>query len=419
VPAARTQQEIWEDLMTFQRTWMTAAVVIGSITIAVGSAVAQKRYDPGASDTEIKLGQTVPYSGPASAYATQGKAQAAYFRMINESGGIRGRKITLLSYDDGYNPTKTVEQLRKLVENDQVMLIFQIVGTPTNTAVQNYLNAKKVPQLFTGSGATRFSDPEHFPWSIGFPLNYRTEGRIYARYILNNYPNARIGALYQNDDFCKDYLTGLKEGLGSKAASMIVAEAPYEVTDPTISSQMVSLKTAGADLLYTVAIPNFATQAIKKVAEMSWKPVHILATVSTSIGGVLAPAGLQNAKGIVSVIWGKDPADPTWNDDLGMKKWRAFMDKFYPEGDKNDGNNVYAYNAAQLMVKVLEMCGDELTREDVMKQATNLKHVVLDVLLPGIAINTTPNDYRIFKQVQMERFDGERWVLFGPIINAE
>ena len=405
--------------MTFYRTWMTAAVVVGGITVAASSAAAQKRYDPGASDTEIKLGQTVPYSGPASAYATQGKAQAAYFRMINESGGIRERKITLLSYDDGYNPTKTVEQVRRLVESDQILLTFQIIGTPTNTAVQNYLNAKKVPQLFTGSGATRFSDPERFPWSIGFPLNYRAEGRIYARYILDNYPNARIGALYQNDDFGKDYLTGLKEGLGSKAASMIVAEAPYEVADPTISSQIVRLKTAGADLLYTAAIPKFATQAIKKVAEMSWKPVHILAIVSTSIGSVLAPAGLQNAKWIVSVRYQKDPSDPTWNDDPAMKKWSAFMDKYYPEGDKNDGNNVYAYAAAQLMVKVLEMCGDELTRENIMKQATNLKDVVLDLLLPGISINTTPTDYRIFKQVQMARFDGERWVLFGPIINAE
>jgi ABC-type branched-subunit amino acid transport system substrate-binding protein len=405
--------------MTFHRTWMTAAVVFGSITIAADSAAAQKKYDPGASDTEIKIGQTMPYSGPASAYATIGKAQAAYFRMINESGGIRGRKITLLSYDDGYNPTKTVEQVRKLVESDQVLLTFQILGTAPNAAVQKYLNDKKVPQLFAASGATRFFDPEHFPWTIGFNPNYRTEGRVYARYILDNYPNAKIGVLYQNDDFGRDYVAGLKDGLGPKAASMTVAQAPYEVTDPTISSQMVSLKTAGADLLYDITIPKFATQAIKKAAEMNWKPVHILAQVSGSIAGVLAPAGLENAKGIVSVIYGKDPTDPTWNDDPGVKNWRAFMDKYYPEGDKNDGSNGYGYSTAQLMVKVLEMCGDELTRENVMKQATNLKDEIVDLALPGISLNTTPIDYRGFKQLQMMRFNGERWVHFGPILSVE
>jgi len=398
---------------------MIAAIVIGSITIAAGSTAAQKRYDPGASDTEIKIGQTMPYSGPASAYATVGKVEAAYFRMINESGGVRGRKLTLLSYDDGYNPAKTVEQVRRLVESDQVLLTFQSLGTPTNTAVQNYLNAKKVPQLFLSTGATRFTDPQHFPWSMGYNLNYRTEGRLYARYILDHYPNARIGALYQNDDFGRDYLIGLKEGLGSKAATMIVAEAPYEATDPTISSQMVNLKTAGADLLYDITIAKFATQAIKKAAEMSWKPVHILVFGSTSIGGTLVPAGLENAKGIVSVRYGKDPTDPTWKDDPDTKKWRAFMDRYYPEGDKNDGANAYGYVVAQLMVKVLEMCGDELTRENVMKQATNLKDVVLDLALPGISINTTPTDYRVYKQVQMARFDGESWVLFGPILAAE
>ena len=405
--------------MTFYRTWMTAAVVVGGITVAASSATAQKRYDPGASDAEIKIGQTMPYSGPASAYAAVGKVEAAYFRMINEGGGIRGRKITLLSYDDGYNPAKTVEQVRRLVESDQVLLTFQSLGTPTNAAVQNYLNAKKVPQLFLSTGATRFTDPEHFPWSMGYNLNYRTEGRLYARYILDNYPNAKIGALYQNDDFGRDYLIGLKEGLGSKAATMIVAEAPYEVTDPTISSQIVNLKTAGADLLYDITIAKFATQAIKKAAEISWKPVHILVFGSSSIGGTLAPAGLENAKGIVSVRYGKDPTDPAWKDDPDTKKWREFMGKYYPEGDKNDGANGYGYVVAQLMVKVLEMCGDELTRENVMKQATNLKDVVLDLALPGISINTTPTDYRVYKQVQMARFDGRSWVLFGPILAAE
>jgi len=416
---AQEQQEIWEDFIKFHGKWITAGIVLASIAIGTASATAQRKYDPGASDAEIKIGQTMPYSGPASAYATVGKVEAAYFKMINESGGIRGRKITLLSYDDGYNPAKTVEQVRRLVESDQVLLTFQSLGTPTNAAVQNYLNGKKVPHLFLSTGATRFTDPQHFPWSMGYNLNYRTEGRLYARYILDNYPNAKIGALYQNDDYGRDYLMGLREGLGSKAATMIVAEAPYEVTDPTISSQMVNLRAAGADLLYDATIARFATQAIKKAAEMSWKPIHILAFGSTSIGGTLAPAGLENAKGIVSVRYGKDPTDPTWNDDPDTKKWRAFMDKYYPEGDKSDGANSYGYMAAQLMVKVLEMCGDELTRENVMKQATNLKDVVLDFALPGISVNTTPTDYRVFKQVQMARFDGERWVFFGPIFAAE
>jgi branched-chain amino acid transport system substrate-binding protein len=419
VLAVQEQQEIWEDFMKFHGKWITAGIVLASIAIGATSATAQRKYDPGASDAEIKIGQTMPYSGPASAYAAVGKVEVAYFKMINERGGIRGRKITLLSYDDGYNPAKTVEQVRRLVESDQVLLTFQSLGTPTNAAVQNYLNAKKVPHLFLSTGATRFTDPQHFPWSMGYNLNYRTEGRLYARYILDNYPNAKIGALYQNDDYGRDYLMGLREGLGSKAATMIVAEALYEVTDPTISSQMVNLRAAGADLLYDATIAKFATQAIKKAAEMSWKPVHILAFGSTSIGGTLAPAGLENAKGIVSVRYGKDPTDPTWNDDPDTKKWRAFMDKYYPEGDKSDGANGYGYAAAQLMVKVLEMCGDELTRENVMKQATNLKDVVLDFALPGISINTTPTDYRVFKQVQMARFDGERWVLFRPIFAAE
>jgi len=398
---------------------MTAAIVFADLTIVATGATAQKRYDAGASDTEIKIGQTMPYSGPASAYATIGKVQAAYFRMINESGGIRGRKIALLSYDDGYNPTKTVEQVRKLVESDEVLLTFQILGTAPNAAVQKYLNTKKVPQLFAATGATRFTDPAHFPWTMGFNPNYQTEGRVYARFILDNYPAAKIGVLYQNDDLGRDYLSGLKDGLGVKAATMIVAEVPYEVTDPTINSQIVRLQAAGADLLYDIATPKFATQSIKKIAEMGWKPIHILTINSTSIGGVLAPAGLENAKGIVSVNYGKDPADPTWNDDPGMKKWRAFMDKYYPDGDKNSSFNTYGYGTAQLMAGVLEMCGDELTRENVMKQATNLKDVVGDLTLPGMSLNTTPTDYRINKQLQMMRFNGERWELFGSVLTAD
>jgi len=393
-----------------------ALLVLG---VVAGSAAAQKQYDPGASDTEIKVGQTMPYSGPASAYATVGKAQAAYFRMINDQGGIHGRKIILISYDDGYNPAKTVEQVRKLVESDEVLTTFQILGTAPNAAVQKYLNAKHVPQLFAASGATRFTDPQHFPWTIGFNPNYQTEGHIYAHYILDHHPNAKIGVLYQNDDLGKDYLAGLKDGLGSKAATMIVAEAPYEVTDTTVDSQMITLRAAGADLLYDASTPKFAAQAIKKAAEMDWRPVHILDINSTSVGGVLVPAGVDNAKGIISVNYGKDPGDPTWNNDDGMKRWRAFMDKYYPEGDKNSSFNTYGYATAQILVYVLDKCGDVLTRENVMKQSTNIKNLSGDLSLPGMSSSTTPTDYRINKQLQMMRFNGERWELFGPILTDD
>jgi branched-chain amino acid transport system substrate-binding protein len=395
--------------------------LLAAITVMFTSTmvVAQKKYDTGASDTEIKIGQTMPYSGPASAYATVGKAQAAYMRMVNENGGISGRKITLISYDDGYNPSKTFEQVRKLVESDEVLLTFQILGTAPNAAVQKYLNAKHVPQLFAATGATRFTDPQHYPWTMAFNPNYQTEGRIYARYILDNHPTAKIGVLYQNDDLGKDYLTGLKDGLGSKAAAMIVAEAAYEPSDPTIESQLVTLKSAGASLLYDITTPKFAAQAIRKTVEMAWKPVHILDINSTSIGGVLVPAGLENSQGIISVNYGKDPADPTWNNDVGMKKWRAFMDKYYPDGDKNSSFNTYGYATAALLEDVLKRCGDDLTRDNVMRQATGLKNVVGDLSLPGMAINTSPTDYRVNKQLQMMRFNGERWELFGPIITDE
>ena len=397
------------------------AAVLAAITMIFTSSVviAEKKYDTGASDTEIKVGQTMPYSGPASAYATIGRAQAAYIRMLNENGGINGRKIKLISYDDGYNPAKTVEQVRKLVESDEVLLTFQILGTAPNAAVQKYLNAKHVPQLFAATGATRFTDPQHYPWTMAFNPNYQTEGRIYARYILDHHPTAKIGVLYQNDDLGKDYLAGLKDGLGSKAAAMIVAEAAYEPADPTIESQLVTLKAAGASLLYDITTPKFAAQAIRKSAEMAWRPVHILTINSTSIGGVLTPAGLENSQGIVSVNYGKDPADPTWNNDEGMKKWRTFMEKYYPDGDKNSSFNTYGYATAGLLAEVLNKCGDDLTRENIMRQATNLKDVIGDLTLPGMAINTSPTDYRVNKQLQMMRFNGERWELFGPIITDE
>jgi branched-chain amino acid transport system substrate-binding protein len=387
-----------------------------AVMALTASAHAQKKYDPGASDTEIKIGQTVPFSGPASAYATIGRAQAAYINMINDQGGVNGRKIKLIQYDDSYSPPKAAEQVRKLVEGDEVLLTFQIIGTPSNAAVQKYLNAKKVPQLFAATGASKFTDPKNFPWTMGFNPNYFVEGRIYGQYILKNYPNAKVGVLYQNDDLGRDYLNGLKAGLGDKAASMVVAEASYEVADPTIDSQILKLRDAGADLLFSASTPKQAAQAIKKNAEIGWHPVHIVDINATSVGAVLKPAGLEASKGIISVNYGKDPLDPAWKDDPGMKKYFDFMAKYYPEGDKDSNFNTYGYSTTQLLVHVLQQCGDNLTRENVMKQAASLKDVKLDLALPGILANTSPSDYRVNKQLQMMRFDGERWELFGPIL---
>jgi branched-chain amino acid transport system substrate-binding protein len=387
-----------------------------AVALAASPALAQKKYDTGASDTEIKIGQTNPFSGPASAYATIGKTQAAYMQMINDQGGVNGRKIKLIQYDDAYSPPKAVEQVRKLVEDDEVLLTFQVLGTPSNAAVQKYLNSKKVPQLYAATGASRFTDPKNFPWTMGYNPNYFVEGRIYGQYILKNHPNAKVGVLYQNDDLGKDYLNGIKAGLGGKAASMIVAEASYEVSDPTIDSQILKIKAAGADLFFSASTPKQAAQAIKKIYELDWHPVHILDINATSVGAVLQPAGLEASKGVISVNYGKDPADPSWKDDAGMKKYLAFMEKYYPEGDKGSLFNTYGYSTAQLMVYTLQQCGDDLTRENVMKQATSLKDVVLDLALPGIKINTSPTDYRVNKQLQMERFNGERWELFGPIL---
>jgi len=387
-----------------------------AVALSVSSASAQKKYDTGATDTEIKLGQTNPFSGPASSYATIGKTQAAYMKMINDQGGVNGRKINLIQYDDAYSPPKAVEQVRKLVESDEVLLMFQLLGTPSNAAVQKYLNTKKVPQLFAATGASRFSDPKNFPWTMGFNPNYFVEGRIYGQYIIKEYPNAKIGVLYQNDDLGKDYLNGLKAGLGDKAAKMVVAEASYEVTDPTIDSQVLKIKDSGADLFFSASLPKQAAQAIKKIAELGWKPVHILDINATSVGAVMKPAGLEASKGVISVNYGKDPLDPTWKDDAGMKKYFEFMAKYYPDGDKDSNFNAYGYSTSQLMIHVLEKCGDNLTRENVMKQATSLKDVQLDLSLPGILANTSPTDYRVNKQLQMMRFNGERWELFGPIL---
>jgi branched-chain amino acid transport system substrate-binding protein len=387
-----------------------------ALALSASSAFAQKKYDTGASDTEIKVGQTVPFSGPASAYATIGKAQAAYIKMINDQGGVNGRKINLIQYDDAYSPPKAVEQVRKLVESDEVLLTFQIIGTPSNAAVQKYLNAKKVPQLFAATGASKFTDPKNFPWTMGFNPNYFVEGRIYGQYILKEHPNAKVGVLYQNDDLGKDYLNGLKAGLGDKAASMIVAEASYEVSDPTIDSQILKIKDAGTDLFFSASTPKQAAQAIKKIAELNWHPVQIVDINATSVGAVMKPAGLDAAKGVISVNYGKDPLDPTWKDDPGLKKYFDFMAKYYPEGDKDSNFNTYGYGTAQLLVYILQQCGDNLTRENVMKQATSLNGVSTDIALPGIKAHTSPTDYRVNKQLQMMKFNGERWELFGPLL---
>jgi branched-chain amino acid transport system substrate-binding protein len=400
-----------------RRVLMASVLAIAAAAMAPASA--QKKYDPGATDTEIKIGQTVPFSGPASAYATIGKTQAAYFRMVNDQGGVNGRKINLIQYDDAYSPPKAVEQVRKLVESDEVLLTFQIVGTPSNAAVQKYLNQKQVPQLFAATGASRFTDPKNFPWTMGYNPNYQTEARIYAKYILKTYPNAKIGVLWQNDDLGRDYVIGLRAGLGDKAASMIVAEASYELSDPTIDSQIVKLKSSGADLLFDASTPKFAAQAIRKVADLGWKPVHILDINAISVGAVLQPAGLDNSKGLITVNYGKDPLDPQWQDDAGMKRFFAFMAKYYPEGDRNSSFNTYGYGNAQLMVEVIRRCGDDLTRTNVMKQATSLSGLKTDVGLPGMSVTTSPTDYRVNKQLQMQRFNGERWELFGPIIEDD
>ena len=397
---------------------MKSKILIGLGLVAVlagATALAEKKYDPGASDTQIKLGQTMPYSGPVSAYGAIGKAELAYFQMINDQGGINGRKVNLISLDDAYSPPRTVEQVRKLVEEDQVLALFQTAGTPSNSAIHKYVNAKKVPHLFLATGATKWGDPANFPWTIGFQPSYQIEAHIYAKYILKNKPDAKIAVLYQNDDYGKDYLKGLKDGLGDKVG-MIVAEASYEVSDPTVDSQIVTLKSSGADVLFTIALSKFASQTIRKVYDIGWKPLHFINNVATSVGTVLSPAGLDKSVGLITAGYLKDPTDPQWGKDGGMQRWRQFMNQYMPEASQTDYNYVYGYGAAQLMAMVLKACGDDLTRENLMKQAANVKDVMLDVTLPGIKLNTGPTDYFLVKQLQLERFDGKRWLLFGEVI---
>ena len=397
-----------------------AALMAAVIVIAISSsgAFAQKKYDTGASDTEIKIGNIMPYSGPASAWSVVGRTEAAYFRKINAAGGINGRKINFISYDDGYSPPKAVEQARKLVESDEVLVIFGPLGTPSNTAIQKYMNAKKVPQLFVQTGATKWNDPQNFPWTIGWQPNYQSEGRIYASYILSERPNARIAVLYQNDDYGKDYLKGLKEGLGDRAASLIIAEDAYEIAEPTIDSHVVKMKSLNADVFVDLTSPKFAAQAIRKAAEIGWRPLHLLNNVSTSIGSVIKPAGFENAQDIISVAYLMDALDPQWKDDPGMKAFDEFLAKDFPEGNRADSSVINGYNAAQTLVQVLKQCGDDLTRANVMRQAANLRDFRTTNLLPGITINTSPTDFAPIKQVQLRKLKGDRWELFGPVLDG-
>jgi branched-chain amino acid transport system substrate-binding protein len=382
-------------------------------------ALAQKKYDVGATDTEIKIGNIMPYSGAASAYGVIGKTEEAYFRKVNAEGGINGRKINYISYDDAYSPPKTVEQARKLVESDEVLFIFNPLGTPSNSAIQKYMNSKKVPQLFVATGATKWNDPKEFPWTMGWQPNYQSETQIYAKYILKEKPNAKIAVLYQNDDYGKDYLKGLKDGLGAKAASLIVIEESYETSEPTIDSHIVKLKSTNADVFINITTPKFAAQAIKKNAEIGWKPLHFLNNVSASIGSVIQPTGIDNAQGIISSAYLKDPTDPQWKTDAGMKAWNEFLDKYFPEANRADASVIYGYTVAQGLVHVLKACGDNFTRENIMKQAASIKDLELGGFLPGIKANTSATDFAPLSQLQLMRLKGETWELFGDIISAD
>jgi ABC-type branched-subunit amino acid transport system substrate-binding protein len=405
-----------ESFRTLLRTLGVSGLIIAS---ALAPALGQKQYDPGVTDTEIKIGNIMPYSGSLSAYGITGRAEAAYFRKINAEGGINGRKIRFISYDDAYSPPKTFEQARKLVESDEVLLILGALGTPTNSAIQKYMNAKKVPQLFVQSGATKWNNPKEYPWTMGWPPSYQDETRIYAKYIQKQKPNARIAILYQNDDYGKDYLKSLKDTLGSKAASMIVAEEAYEVSDPTIDSHIVTMKSSGADVFLDVTTAKFSSQAIRKAAELGWKPLHFLSNVSASIGSIIRPAGIENAQGIISVAYLMDALDPQWKDDPGMRAFDEFLAQYFPEGNRADDRIMLGYNLAQTLAQVLRQCGNNLTRTNVMKQAENLKDFRTTNLLPGIKINTSPIDFAPIKQVRLRRFKGETWELFGPVLSGE
>jgi len=396
-----------------------ASAALALLAASTSGALAQKKYDVGATDTEIKIGNIMPYSGPASAYGVIGKTEAAFFKKINAAGGINGRKINFISYDDGYSPPKTVEQARKLVESDEVLFVFNSLGTPPNSAIHKYMNSKKVPQLFVATGATKWNDPKNFPWTMGWQPSYQSETQIYAKYLLKEKPDAKIAVLYQNDDYGKDYLKGLKDGLGAKASSMIVAEESYETTEPTVDDHVVKLKASGADVFINITTPKFAAQAIKKSAEIGWKPLHFLNNVSASVGSVLKPAGFENAQNIISAAYLKDASDPQWDNDPGMKEFLAFLQKDFPEGNKLDQSTIVGYAVSQTLMQVLKQCGDDLTRENIMKQAANLKDFRAELLLPGIKINTSATDFAPLSSLQLMKFKGEKWELFGDVISAD
>ena len=393
---------------------VSAAAIVSSSSVAFG----QKKYDEGASDTEIKIGHCCPYSGPASAYGVIGKSHQAFFKAINEAGGINGRKINFITYDDGYSPPKTVEAVRRLVEQDKVLLLFQTLGTPTNTAIHKYVNQKKIPHLFIATGASKWGDPKHFPWTMGFQPDYNTEGQIYAKHILANVKDAKIGVLMQNDDFGKDYVDGFKKSLG-KDADKIVKHVTYEITDPTVDSQIIQLKDSDANVFFNVATPKFAAQAIRKSADIGWKPAHYMTNVSASVAAVMKPAGFENGQGIITAAYLKDPTDKQWADSDDMKTWRAWMAKNMPGENTSDGSYVFAYAVATLMAETLKKCGDNLTRENVMKQATSFHSLQLPLVLPGITVNTSPTDYYPLQAVRLARFKGETWDLFGEVMHAE
>ena len=385
---------------------------------AIAAGAAEKRYGPGVSDSEIKIGQTMPYSGPASAYGAVGLTELAYLKMLNEKGGVNGRTINLISLDDGYLPPKTVEQTRRLVEDENVLAIVGSLGTAANSSIQKYLNQRKVPQVFISTGATKWADPEHFPWTMGWSPNYHLEARIYARYILKTISDARIAVLYQNDDYGKDYVEGFRGGLGEKAAKLIVAEASYEVTDATIDSQIVTLQASGANVFFNVTTPKFAAQAIRKVHDIGWRPIQFLNSVGSSTGAVMKPAGLERGQGIISAHFQKDATDPRWRDDEGMQEYLAFMKKYLPNIDTADGSTYTGFSIARTLVQVLTQCGDELTRENFMRQAANIRDLELPMLLPGIRVNTSPSNFFPVNQMQLVRFEGDGWVLFGDVLSG-
>ena len=401
-----------------RRTSMIAAS-LAVLALATLPAKAEKKYGPGVTDTEIKIGNINPYSGPASAYGAIGKAIGGYFEMLNAEGGVNSRKITFITLDDGYSPPKAVEHARRLVEQDHVLLIFQSLGTPSNTAIQRYMNEKNVPQLFVATGATKWNDPKNFPWTMGWQPSYQTEARIYAKYILKNVKDAKIAVLYQNDDYGKDYLQGLHDGLGAQVSKLIVAEKSYETSDPTIDSQIIALRESGANVFFNVTTPKFASLAIRKVHDIGWKPLQILNNVSTSVTSVLKPAGFEKAAGIISTYYLMDPTDPQWHDTKAYKEYFAWWQKYDSGADVGNAFNAYGYTVAQTLVQVLKQCGDDLTRENVMKQAANLKQLVLPMLLPGIKISTSPTDFAPIKQMQLIKFNGKTWELFGPVLSGE